>query len=136
MPPKVKTTLLAAAMSPLYHTVINMVTMLQTESAASLLSCLTSACTIALDSQSNPPEQLRFLTRIQNHRDDEDGDGAAANAQEDIPKETLFLYHMNNGSSRVWSTPKCRPMKIDGVKRIIFDPDCERKLLVVVTSSV
>ena len=122
---------LAATISPLYRTAINMVTTLQTRFAASLLSCLTSTRTTALDGQSNPPEQFRFSTRIQNRRDKEDDDNAAVNAQEDIPEDALFLYHMNNGSSRVWSTPECRLMQIDDVKIIIFDPECEGKLVVV-----
>ena len=125
MAPPVKRTSLAAAMSPLYDTAINMVTALQIRFATSLMSRLTAARSDYVNDQST--DQFQFSRRIRSRRHDD----AAGHVHDDLSDDAPFVYQMNNGSSRVWSTPDCRPMQIKAVQTIVLDPDCEGKLLVV-----
>ena len=114
MAPEVKRTSLAAAMSPLYATAINMVTALQMWFATSLFSCLAPARSDYLNDQST--DQFQFSRRIQRGRDDD----AAVHVHADLSEDAPFIYQMNNGSSRVWSTPDCRPMQIKAVQTIVL----------------
>ena len=123
MAPEVKRTSLAAAMSPLYSTAIDMVTALQMRFASSLLSFTAPA-----RSDSNQTtDQYQFTRRIRARS----ADDAAGPVHNDLSVDASFVHQMNNGSSRVWSTPECRPMQIKAVETILFDPACEGKLLVV-----
>ena len=101
MAPEVKRTSLAAAMSPLYATAINMVTALQMRFATAMLSCLAPARSDYINDQSM--DQFEFSRRIQSGRDDD----AAVRVHDDLSEDAPFVYRMNNGSSRVWSTPDC-----------------------------
>ena len=42
-----------------------------------------------------------------------------------------FTPELNNASSCVWSTPKCRPTQIAAVETILFEQKCKCKPLVV-----
>ena len=125
MAPEVKRTSLAAAMSPLYATAINMVPALQMRFATAMLSCLATARSDYINDQST--DQFEFSRRIQSGRDDD----AAVRVHDDLSEDAPFVYQMNNGFSRVWSTPDCRPMQIKAVQTIVFDLACKGKLLVV-----
>ena len=53
-----------------------------------------------------------------------DGDNSVASV-------APFADHLNNGSSRIWSTPQCRPKQHRAVETIIHSEECRGKLLVV-----
>ena len=119
---------LAAAMSPLYKTAIDMVTALQKRFAASMLARLTSARDAdALANRAVDRSMHQFSSRT-NPRS---ADGATASDSEDEPEDAPFVDHLNNGSSRVWSTPTCRPMQRIAVERALFEKECQGKLLIV-----
>ena len=128
MAPIVKRTSLGAAMAPLYKTAIAMVTTLQTRFAASLFSLVTSArdADVLANSAVNQSEQ--FSIRMNNRPVD---NATAANEHDDVSEDAPFVYQMNNGSSRVWTTPSCRPMQNVAVERSVFKPECEGKVLIV-----
>ena len=125
MAPEAKRTSLAAAMSPLYSTAIDMVTALQMRFASSLLSFTAPARSDSINNQIT--DRYQFSRRIRARSVDD----AAGPVHNDLSVDASFVHQMNNGSSRVWSTPECRPMQIKAVETILFDPVCEGKLLVV-----
>ena len=120
--PTMKKASLAAAMSPLYKTAIDMVTALQKRFAASMLARLTSARDAdALADRAVDRSMHQFSSRT-NPRS---ADGATASDSEDVPEDAPFVDHLNNGSSRVWSTPTCRPMQRIAVERALFEKECQ-----------
>ena len=126
--PIMKKTSLAVAMSPLYKTAIDTVTALQKRYAASMLARLTSARDAdALANRAVDRSVHQFSSQI-NPRS---ADGPTASDSEDVPDDAPFVDHLNNGSSRVWSTPSCRPMQHIAVERALFEKECEGKLLIV-----
>ena len=55
-----------------------------------------------------------------------------SNASEDsVPDDAPFLAQLNNGSSRVWGTPNCRPKQEQAVETIFFSEECDGKLIVI-----
>ena len=100
---EVKQSSLASAMTPLYAAAISMVTALQIRFAMSLHSIAAAAESVTTNT--NEPAS-QFTSRAPRRRDE----SSAATNHDTISKDAPFIYQMNNGSSRVWSTPQCRPM--------------------------
>ena len=120
----VKQTPLSSAMAPVYHDVIDMVTNQQTRFATLLLTRLLSGNAASINA---PDIREQFQTRTQSCRDA----SAATITHEVISGDTPFSYLMNNKSSRVSSTPHCRPMQVTAIETTISDPECKGKLLVM-----
>ena len=128
-PPTIKKTSLAAAMSPLYKTAIDMVTALQKRFAASMFARLMSARNADALANHAVDRSAQFCDSARTHP--RSAAGATASDSDDVPEDAPFVDHLNNGSSRVWSTPTCRPMQQIAVERALFDKECEGKLLIV-----
>ena len=121
-------TSLAAAMAPLYGAAIDMVTQLQLRYATSLYSYATAALALKVQAERFARENFQFSSRRHN---EEDGDDASVVSDASVADDAAFEYVMDNGSSRVWSTPHCRPTQHAAVETILFGEECEGKLLVV-----
>ena len=96
--PTMKKASLAAAMSLLYKTAIDMVTALQKRFAASMLARLTSARdadAIAKCAADRSVHQLSSRTYPRS------ANGATASDSEDVPEDAPFVNHLNDGSSCV-----------------------------------
>ena len=116
MAPTIKRTSLAAAMSPLYKTEIDMVTALKKHFAASQFTRLMSACDADALANRAVDRTERFLTRTNGRSAD---NATAASNHKDVSEDAPFVYQLNNGSSCVWATPTCHPVQNVAVERAV-----------------
>ena len=122
--PRSNRTSLASAMAPHYRAAIAMVHRLQMRHAAGLYASAKAA--IALTASNIGSNLFRFLplallpAQSTNNKDDTSitsEDGVSANAP--------FIEQLNNGSSRLWSTPTCRPKRSKLLKEFFSQKSVE-----------
>ena len=59
-----------------------------------------------------------------------DLDCDSVHSDDSVDVDAPFVDQLNNASSRVWTTPECRPKQIMVVETSLFDKECDGKLLV------
>ena len=116
-------------MSLIYITAIDMITLLQKLYNGSLL--VSAKVAITKNMEEDIQEHPKLLFASADSPNTQSNDITSVHTTAAVNCNAPFTPELNNASSCVWSTPKCRPTQIAAVETILFEQKCKCKPLVV-----
>ena len=96
-----------------------------------LYSYATAALALKVQAEKFARENFQFSSRLSNQEDGDGDDDDSVISAASVADNAAFEYVMDDGLSRVWSTPHCRATQHAAVETILFGEECGGKLLVV-----
>ena len=112
-----------------------MITLLQKLYTGSLLASAKAAITKNME-EDIQERRAEILFASADSPNTQSNDISSVHRTAAVNSNAPFTQQLNNASSCVWSTPKCRPTQIAAVETILFEQKCKCKPLVVDQSGV